>query len=444
MLIAYITKDINSNEKYVSYIALDDISFSTDCRPPTIPVTGTVPTVPTTKKPFVCPQNQVACRTGNKCIPTNQWCDFTQDCSDNSDEAHCGTCDFKAGNLCDWTNQDNQQHSEWSVIKSGSPDLVQKSIPKTNSKGVPGGYFAIINTRGDFTRKEAIIRSPEIGGTSPFCKLHFSYHSTQDGEQSSTYNLRVTLLASDKITKKIVFDYDKPTNGWISVSVPLTSLKQGTQIEIHGFGVVTPKYKYVDVEIDDIQFVNCGRNAIKPINANLTCDFETDMCGWIDNQENQVSKLDWQRTNDNNIDPGYDHTSRIIPKRSNSGFFVYTRRNKGMVGNENATLISALPQSFGTYCVSFWYHMFGRDKATFELGTHEQKNGINPVVFWRKKTPQSNNWIKAQVSITIQKPAYIIFRAQLMPQSNDIIGIDDITFTNGACPAQPFCDFEVR
>jgi hypothetical protein len=201
---------------------------------------------------------------------------------------------------------------------------------------------------------------------------------------------------------------------------------------------------FIDIEIDDIQFINCGRNDTLPINSNLTCDFESGMCGWIDLRENTASKLDWMRTDDKNIDPGYDHTSRIIPRPPKTGFFVYTRRNAGMTGNDSAILISALPQPHGTYCISFWYHMFGRDNATFELSSNEQKNGSNAFVLWRKKMPQSNNWKREQVTVRIlTKARYILFRAQLVPKSGDVIGIDDISFTNTACPAQPMCDFEV-
>jgi len=117
----------------------------------------------------------------------------------------------------------------------------------------------------------------------------------------------------------------------------------------------------------------------------------------------------------------------------------------GLIGNNTATLMSIAPQQpSGPKCLTFWYHMFGRDPANFTLMTNSQKSTTGGNVLWVKKLPQSNNWLKAQVTIQSQASAYyIMFRASLQAQSRDTIGLDDITFTDGACPPTPTCDFEV-
>jgi len=71
-------------------------------------------------------------------------------------------------------------------------------------------------------------------------------------------------------------------------------------------------------------------------------------------------------------------------------------------------------QPSGPKCLSFWYHMFGRDPANFTLMTNLKKSIIGGNVLWVKKLPQSNNWLRAQVTIQNQSsPYYIMFKTSL-------------------------------
>ncbi len=118
-----------------------------------------------------------------------------------------------------------------------------------------------------------------------------------------------------------------------------------------------------------------------------------------------------------------------------------------MVGNNTATLISSQPlPASEPKCLTFWYHMFGRDPAIFALILNEKKSEFGGTVLWVKRTPQSNNWLKAQVTVHNNNPYYLMFKVTLQSQMStrqDTIGLDDITFTDGICPETPFCDFEV-
>ena len=117
----------------------------------------------------------------------------------------------------------------------------------------------------------------------------------------------------------------------------------------------------------------------------------------------------------------------------------------GMLGNDTATLMSSQqvwePK---LKCLTFWYHMFGRDPATFGLYMNIQKNYVGSTLLWVKRLPQSNNWLMAQITITSDLGYYLMFRATMVSNSKDNIGIDDISFTDGACPVSRTCDFEVN
>ena len=119
-----------------------------------------------------------------------------------------------------------------------------------------------------------------------------------------------------------------------------------------------------------------------------------------------------------------------------------------MYGNNTATLMSssAQPSMTSSKCLTFWYHMFGKDPANFSLIINSAASPLTgqPRLLWIKRQPQSNNWMKAQVNIPAQTNSYyLMFRASLMGPSRDIIALDDITYTDGACPRTPICDFEV-
>ena len=90
--------------------------------------------------------------------------------------------------------------------------------------------------------------------------------------------------------------------------------------------------------------------------------------------------------------------------------------------------------------------MDGRDPSDLTLSIDyvgpvlDEKEGL----LWIRRRPESNDWVRAQVNIPVQSQAYnIMFKAELLPDSHNTIGLDDISFTDGVCPSTPVCGFEV-
>lgn len=147
------------------------------------------------------------------------------------------------------------------------------------------------------------------------------------------------------------------------------------------------------------------------------------------------------------MDPGYDHTSRVVPLPQQYGYWIRTRREIGMSGNNTATLMTVRSiESSNYYCLTFWYHMWGSNSAQFALLLNQYQSQNGGAILWLKTTPQSNNWVKESVTVRSTIPYYLMFRATLQPSDGrheDSIGLDDITWSDGKCPNQPLCDFEV-
>ena len=137
--------------------------------------------------------------------------------------------------------------------------------------------------------------SPVLGATGPSCRMIFRYHQGFiNGAVTFIINL-VRSTGTTKWSKQLLKLSSMSYTTWISYSAQIGSLPAGYQIEISGLGIVTTNTQpYADMEIDEIQFVNCDTNNTSP-SQNLTCDFETDTCGWTDMGIATNNKLDWVR-----------------------------------------------------------------------------------------------------------------------------------------------------
>lgn len=91
---------------------------------------------------------------------------------------------------------------------------------------------------------------------------------------------------------KILFQNSSAVNTWTRFYVPIGGLPAGYQIQIEGYGKITDALSpYADMEIDDIQFIDCASE--NRSENSLNCTFENGLCGWFDADLGSNSKLDW-------------------------------------------------------------------------------------------------------------------------------------------------------
>jgi hypothetical protein len=91
---------------------------------------------------------------------------------------------------------------------------------------------------------------------------------------------------------KLIFQISQTSDQWTKYSVTIGNLPAGYQIQIEGMGVTTQETSpYADMEIDNIQFENCGTRNFS--SAELDCSFENGNCGWTEVDLSTNSKLNW-------------------------------------------------------------------------------------------------------------------------------------------------------
>ncbi|KAL9972358.1 hypothetical protein ACROYT_G018643 [Oculina patagonica] len=154
----------------------------------------------------------------------------------------------------------------------------------------------------------------------------------------------------------------------------------------------------------------------KEAKGSMRCNFDNGLCkGWSQSRSDQ---LNWTvrrgKTPTGGTGPSADH--------SGSGKYVYIETSKGKPKDRAVLLFKGY--SGKTSCLSFFYHMYGRDisRLIVKLG------GSN---IFAKKQNQGNKWKRARV--TINRRGTIFFIGIRGKGSKGDIAIDDFSITRGSC-----------
>ncbi|XP_066300037.1 MAM and LDL-receptor class A domain-containing protein 1-like [Branchiostoma lanceolatum] len=94
-------------------------------------------------------------------------------------------------------------------------------------------------------------------------------------------------------------------------------------------------------------------------------------------------------------------------------------------------------------CAQFWYHMYGLAVGT--LNVYIERKTLTPELLWMRTGTQGNMWRKGHVPIVSSAAEWqLIFEAVRGASWSGDIALDDITVTDGPCPVENQCDFEVN
>ncbi|KAF8778577.1 MAM and LDL-receptor class A domain-containing [Argiope bruennichi] len=257
-----------------NYIALDDISFSHKCVPQITPLPTVPPEITTISPAKICSSNEFPCASKSQCIPKEQKCDFKDDCTDGSDETHCGKCDFHE-DMCGLVNTASWSVYQWKRVNAEVFSISNNSTaPDSDSTGNKQGYFAVLTGKQFYQYyANAVMRTPALGATSHSCRLEFYYHYNIQGGG----HLRVYIKHPGYIASTLRFERkgtDATGKEWQFESVYIGNYAAGRMIEFHG-NAIYPKVsnQVQDVAIDNINYVNCDPNQVYSDSLNCTFDY---------------------------------------------------------------------------------------------------------------------------------------------------------------------------
>ncbi|KGL97467.1 Apical endosomal glycoprotein, partial [Charadrius vociferus] len=162
----------------------------------------------------------------------------------------------------------------------------------------------------------------------------------------------------------------------------------------------------------------------------LSCNFETGMCGWY---QDQSSDFKWVRSTGQG--QGSDHTT-------GSGYFLAVDPSVPWSRGQWAQLVTYRQEPTTTpRCLSFWYRLAGPQIGTLNLKLRLE--GAEEMVLWTQRGTQGSIWHQGRATLpaTGQRPYRVAFEALRDGFLGDM-ALDDLALTAGPCGAELSCSFE--
>lgn len=157
------------------------------------------------------------------------------------------------------------------------------------------------------------------------------------------------------------------------------------------------------------------------------CTFDSDLCGWTHVEIlPPLMNNTWVRWRGETVNyhsgPVTDHTIKTF-----EGYYIYVNafRNYNSVAKIQSPEIAP-----GTYCLTFWYHMYGRDMGS--LFVNLVKNGLT----WKiasLKGEQGNVWKQKKVLLQAPAGGKIEFEGIAGVMYRSDIAVDDVLLSPGKC-----------
>ncbi|NWZ13925.1 ENTK Enteropeptidase, partial [Agelaius phoeniceus] len=168
----------------------------------------------------------------------------------------------------------------------------------------------------------------------------------------------------------------------------------------------------------------------------INCTFEDGFCFWIQDLDDDS---DWDRVQGPTFPlmsgPDFDHTFGNL-----SGFYISTPVGLGFI-EERVRILSLPLVPSDTYCLSFWYFMYGANVYRLRVSTSDER-GQEKIIF-EKEGNYGNNWNYGQVTLNETSDFKVIFDAFKRRGPSDI-AVDDTALTKGKCNEDNYVEPTVR
>ncbi|XP_056424647.1 MAM domain-containing glycosylphosphatidylinositol anchor protein 1 isoform X3 [Hyla sarda] len=183
----------------------------------------------------------------------------------------------------------------------------------------------------------------------------------------------------------------------------------------------------------------------EPVNypslSDSTCRFEDEkLCGFV---QDKYDTFDWIRQS--KLTQSLRRTANTGPEMDRSGtpegFYMFIEASRPRRFGDKARLISPqynisskFPSLKTTYCVSFYYHMYGRHIGNLTVFLRLKNIDAQDIPVWVKKGDQGNKWQLENLQLSPTAPFQIVFECVIGKGVEGDMAIDDVTIKKGECP----------
>ncbi|XP_057411515.1 MAM domain-containing glycosylphosphatidylinositol anchor protein 1 isoform X3 [Balaenoptera acutorostrata] len=166
-----------------------------------------------------------------------------------------------------------------------------------------------------------------------------------------------------------------------------------------------------------------------------TCHFEDEkICGYT---QDLTDNFDWTRQNALTQNPKRSPNTGPPTDISGTpeGYYMFIETSRPRELGDRARLVSPLYNASAKfYCVSFFYHMYGKHIGSLNLLVRSRNRGALDTHAWSLSGNKGNVWQQAHVPINPSGPFQIIFEGVRGSGYLGDIAIDDVTLKKGECP----------
>uniref|UniRef100_G1M9W7 MAM domain-containing glycosylphosphatidylinositol anchor protein 1 n=1 Tax=Ailuropoda melanoleuca TaxID=9646 RepID=G1M9W7_AILME len=166
-----------------------------------------------------------------------------------------------------------------------------------------------------------------------------------------------------------------------------------------------------------------------------TCHFEDEkICGYT---QDLTDNFDWTRQNALTQNPKRSPNTGPPTDISGTpeGYYMFIETSRPRELGDRARLVSPLYNASAKfYCVSFFYHMYGKHIGSLNLLVRSRNKGPLDTHAWSLSGNKGNVWQQAHVPINPSGPFQIIFEGVRGSGYLGDIAIDDVTLKKGECP----------
>ncbi|XP_041480950.1 MAM and LDL-receptor class A domain-containing protein 2-like [Lytechinus variegatus] len=442
--------------------AIDDIRFENCAYTLPLPPGGS------------CDADSEMCDSGH-CFPKTEWCDYTPNCCDGTDEStqNCADhrmCDFET-DMCEW-GQLTDDTLDWTRKKGGGTGTSYTGPYKDHTTFSSSGYFIYTEATNALPGDSYRIGSFYIQPTSSGCEIRFYHHMRGSG--MGTLNLYTRTQIGGPLSRLWYTD-TAHGNYWLYQRVELAS-DAAFQVVFEG---IRGSSEQSDMALDDITFTpeciesknplppadvvptqpNHCPSGLRPCNIDdcidesnycdfayqceighedeaycpSTCNFDAvdqTLCYW---SQDVNDDFDWSLFTAAEVDDSYkgprtDHTTG-----SPSGHYIYVDGTLSSI-NTFAKLISPIYTKSARGCTfSMYYYMFGIEYGDLEVRLINLEGLDVRLTKVGDDLLDYNKWILSESVIpACTKNFQIVIEAedrQVVPSEGGF-AVDDIAFIN--------------